>query len=288
MKKSLLLFLSTASLLCASSDISMTSGKKEYQNSMTKVDGATFNLNLSHKYENGKISLGYLKDDVTRRHSISNVDLEDLDVKKYNGLYQHSITKAVNIKVSYIGIVDNLAPTNDGKIYGIGAGYKFGKGFGAKLDYYRSDYEPFNVNQYDAELYKGFKSESLKARVAIGTKMIRIDGDTYNPNDSVPKQYDFYKKSYNPVFVKLGLNYQGYVAGVGAFFGKRMFTVMDDGAKVQHHAMEQDKTYMASLGKKFKNFDIVAKYSYQNGNELPEKRDNVDTKVVSLNLKYKF
>ncbi|MEA3383861.1 MAG: hypothetical protein U9Q20_04175 [Campylobacterota bacterium] len=288
MKKLTLSLLCGISLLYSNSDISIVTGKKDYSNSKTKVDGDTLYVNLSHKYENGKISLGYLKDDVKRTHSILNTDLEDLEVEKYNGLYQHSITKAVDLKVSYIKIVDNLAPTDDGKVYGLGAGYKLVKGFGAKIDYFRSDYESFNVSQYDLSLYKGFKVDALKGKFTVGTKMIKIDGDTYNPNDPVVKQYDFYKKKYNPLFVKLGLNYQGYVAGVGAFFGKRMFTVMDDGAKVQHHAMEQDKTYMLSLGKKFENFDIIAKYSFQNGNELPEKQKDVDTKVTSITMKYKF
>ncbi len=52
--------------------------------------------------------------------------------------------------------------------------------------------------------------------------------------------------------------------------------------------MEQDETYMISLGKKFKDFDIMTKYSYQNGKELPENTDDVDTKVISLILTYKF
>jgi len=32
--------------------------------------------------------------------------------------------------------------------------------------------------------------------------------------------------------------YHDYHMGVGAFFGKRVFAVMNDGFKVQHHAME--------------------------------------------------
>jgi len=39
---------------------------------------------------------------------------------------------------------------------------------------------------------------------------------------------------------------------------------------------------MVTLGKKFKNFDIIIKYSYQNGKELPENQSDVDTKVASL------
>ena len=78
------------------------------------------------------------------------------------------------------------------------------------------------------------------------------------------------------------------MAGVATFFGKRAFTVLKNGTKVQHQAMEQDKTYMVSVGKKFKDFDLIAKYSFQNGTELPENQDDVDTKVTSLMLKYKF
>lgn len=52
--------------------------------------------------------------------------------------------------------------------------------------------------------------------------------------------------------------------------------------------MEQDKTYMLSLRKKFKDFDVVAKYSFQNGKELPENRDDVDSKIIALSLTYKF
>jgi len=159
-------------------------------------------------------------------------------------------------------------------------------GLGMNIDYYRSDYKPFDVNQYNLSVYKGFKIDELKGNFTVDTMFIRIDGDTYNPN--APKQYHFYKKNYNPMFVKLGLNYQGYIGGVGAFFGKRIFTVVDGGLKVQHYAIKQDKTYMVSLGKKFKNFDITIKYSYQNGKELPENQSDVDTKVALLQLNYRF
>ena len=45
---------------------------------------------------------------------------------------------------------------------------------------------------------------------------------------------------------------------------------------------------MLNFGKKFKDFEIMAKYSYQNGKELPENRDDVDTQIISLSLSYKF
>lgn len=288
MKKILIAALVGTSLLYGNSEVSITSGKKDYKNSKTSVDGKILNLNLSHKYDNGKITLGYSKDDVKRTNSVNGADLPDLHVKKYNVKYQHNITPKLDLKASYIKISDNLAPTDQGKIYGIGAGYKLQKGLGVNVDYYRSDYNPFNVNQYDLSIYKAFKSGDLKGKVTLGNKMIKISGDTYNPNAPLAQQYNFYDKSYNTQFVKLGLNYQGYVAGAGVFFGKNLFTVLDGGAKVQHHAREIEKAYMLSLGKKFKNFDIIAKYSLKKSNELPEKRDDVDVEVIALSLSYKF
>jgi hypothetical protein len=45
---------------------------------------------------------------------------------------------------------------------------------------------------------------------------------------------------------------------------------------------------MLTLGKKFQNFDIMANYTYQNGDELPENKKDVDQKITSLILKYRF
>jgi len=277
MKKQLLVLLCGASLLYGGSEVSLTAGKKDYINSAKKIDGNTLNFSVAHKYEDGKISLGYLKDDV---NLITNPK-GDLEVKKYNAKYNHQLGEKLNLKASYIKILDNQAPTDQGKVYGLGATYKFQKGFGTKFDIYKSDYETFDVNQYDLSFFKGFKVGETKGKVTLIGKSIKIDGNKYG-------SYTFKDKDYFTTGVKLGLNYHGYVAGMGAFFGERIFTILDDGTKVQHHAIEQDKTYVLSLGKKFKNFDIIAKYSFQNGNELPEGRNDVDTKVTVLQVNYKF
>lgn len=288
LRKYIFTALCTASLLYGNSEISITSGEKDYSNSMTSVDGTTLNLNISQEYENGKISLGYLKDDVERMHDIKKTDLPDLHIKKYNAKYRHFINEKLDLKASYIKIIDNLAPTDQGKVYGVGAGYKLHKSVGVNVDYYRSNYKPFDVKQYDLSLYKSFNADDLKGKITIGTKIIKIDGDTYNPDAPTAQQYNFYDKNYNTQFVKLGLNYHGYIAGAGVFFGKNLFTVLDDGTKVQHHAREIERAYMLSLGKKFKNFDIVAKYSLKKSNELAENRGDVDVKVMALTLTYKF
>lgn len=163
----------------------------------------------------------------------------------------------------------------------MGLKYNYIKGFGGSVDIYRSDYKDFNVNQYDLSIYKGYKIWDVKSKVTVIVKKINIDGEKYG-------NYTFKEKDYLTTGIKLNTSYHGYVGGIGAFFDKRAFAVLKDGTKVQHHAMAQDKTYMASFGKKFQNFDLIVLYSFQNGKELPEKQENVDTKVTSLMLKYKF
>lgn len=268
-------------LYAADSSISYEYGVKDYQNSMTKVDGKVQSINISHKLSNHTMSLGYQGDNVDREHSVTKAQLPSLDVEKYNAKYIYKMNDALNFKASYIKIVDNLAPTDQGKVYGLGGSYNITKGLNAALDIYRSDYKNFDVNQYDLSISKGFKIDNLKLKATAIAKKIDIDGERYGA-------YTFKDKDYFTTGLKLGANYNGYVGGIGAFFGKRVFTVLDGGAKVQHHAMEQDKTYMVSFGRKFKEFDIIAKYSFQNGKELPENRDDVDTKVMALSLTYKF
>lgn len=282
MKKSILSFLFVSGLLYANnSSISYEYGFKDYKNSMTKKDGNVKTVGISHKVSNHKIDLSYQGDNVIREHSISKANLKSLDVEKYSIKYNYKINDSFALKTSYIKIIDNLAPTDQGKVYGLGGTYQFSKGLSSSLNVYMSDYNDFDVKQYDFAISKSFKIKDIKLKATALAKKIDIDGKTYG-------NYLFKDKDYFTTGIKFAANYQSYVAGVGAFFGKRIFTVLDDGTKVQHHAMQQDKTYMLSFGKKFKNFDIIAKYSFQNGKELPENRDDVDTKVMAVALTYKF
>ena len=281
MKKFLLSTVALSGLLYANSSISYEYGIKDYKDSASKIDGKVETLNFSHQIANNKFILGYQGDNVNRTINPITGSNRDLDVEKYNVKYIYKINKDLNLNLSYLKIVDNLSPTDQGKIYGLGGNYKLSNGLSLGLGFYKSDYKTFDVNEYDFSITKGFKIDSLKLKTTLIAKRIDINGEKYGG-------YSFEDKDYFTTGLKVGANYNGFVAGVGAFFGKRVFTVLDSGSKVQHHAMEQDKTYMASLGKKFKNFDIMTKYSYQNGKELPENKDNVDTKVTSISFIYKF
>lgn len=276
---STILFTSLA--FAAGTNVSYEYGIKDYKNSASKVDGKVQTLTLLQKIENHSIFISYQGDNVNRTHYKTKVDLPDLDVEKYSAKYINQINELFALKASYIKIIDNLAPSDQGKVYGFGGNYTINKGLNTAINLYKSDYKTFNVNQYDLSVSKRYKLDKLKLKATVLMKKIEIDGTQY-------ASYTFKDKDYLSTALQFGANYNGYVAGLGTFFGKRIFTVMNDGMKVQHHAMEQDKTYMLSFGKKFKDFDLIAKYSYQNGKELPENKSDVDTKVSSITLTYKF
>jgi len=266
------------SVLCANTQISYQYGQKNYEKSKFKTDGVEQAFALSYKYQSGQISGSFSKDKVNlNAHPVSS----KLEVDKSNLNVRHNFNENLSGKISYIVIQDNLSPTDDGKIYGIGGIYSINKGFGVVLDSYKSDYNSFDVTQYDVGIFNGFKISEIQAKVTFGAKFMNIIGDKY-------ANYVFKDKEYQTNFIAVNGTYQGFFGGVGAMFGKRIFVVLDDGNKVQHHAMEQDKTYMFSFGKSFTNFDLAMQYNYQNGKELPENRDDVNTKVTSLMLKYKF
>lgn len=82
LKKIILGFLVLSGFLYAQdSTISYEYGVKDYNNSMTKVDGRVQNLSVSHKISNHQIYLGYQGDNVNRKHSITNAILPSLDVE---------------------------------------------------------------------------------------------------------------------------------------------------------------------------------------------------------------
>lgn len=93
----------------------------------------------------------------------------------------------------------------------------------------KANLSSLDVNQYNFTFSKGFKIDNLKLKATLIAKNIDIDGSKYGG-------YTFKDNDYFTTGLKLGTNYNSYIAGVSAFFGKRAFTVLDDGLKVQYHA----------------------------------------------------
>jgi hypothetical protein len=269
------------SCLLANSEISTSYIYKDYDNSKTKTEGKTQNYRFLHNFKNHQIVINY-EDSLTKRENeISKVKITSLEVEKLSIKYLYHINNNLSLKSSFINIKDNLAPTDNGKVYGFGFIKNINKTNQIKVDTYLSDYDNFNVNQYDLTFIKKFKYEDINFMGQIGTKYIDINGNKYG-------NYILKDKYYLNYFFNFNANYNNFILGLGFMKGDRLFSIQEEGLKVEHHALKQNKTYMITLGKKFKNIDILSKYIYSNSNELPENRDNVKSKFVSLSLKYKF
>jgi hypothetical protein len=96
------------------------------------------------------------------------------------------------------------------------------------------------------------------------------------------------KENYFSPGVKLHAQYKGYHFGVGALLGKRIFSVMNNGFKVQHHAMEFKETYMCGIGKHFEWGSVHLKYVYQKASEIPIYNNNVKIQNIILQAGYRF
>jgi hypothetical protein len=278
------IFLTSAflsSCLLANSEISTNYTYKDYDNSKTKTQGKTLDYRFLHNFENSQITVNY-EDSLTKRENeITKAKLTSLEVEKLSMKYLYNISDDLSFKTSFINIEDNLAPTDNGKIYGLGLIKSIDNSNEIKVDTYLSDYDDFNVNQYDLTFVKKFKFNDINFMGQTGVKYIDINGSEYG-------NYTLKDNYYTSYFLNLNANYNGFIFGLGFMNGDRLFAVQEDGLKVEHHALEQSKTYMVSLGKKFKDIDIISRYIYSNSNELPENRNDVKSQFVSLGLNYKF
>jgi len=281
MKKSIIGLVIINSFLFSNSNLLYEYGIKTYNNSATKKDGISQNINFMYNINKHYIDISYLNDRVNREHFISKLELPKLNVDKYSFKYKYKFNDKISFKTNYIKIIDNLAPSDQGKIYGIGMKYSFTNSLFSSMAIYKSDYKQFDVDQYDIGISKGFKISDVNFKLTAITKIIKIDGNQYG-------NYSFKDNDYLTTNLRLGAKYNNYNLGLGAFFGERVFTILDDGTKVQHHAMEQDKTYMISFSRRFKKINLFTKYSFQNGKELQASKDDVDTKNISFGMKYKF
>ena len=122
----------------------------------------------------------------------------------------------------------------------------------------------------------------IKIKLTSITKYIKLDEE--NVNSFTKNAEDDYLTS----GLKLHLHYEGYHFGSAVYFGKRVFAIMDDGFKIQHHAMEFDRTYAFGIGKTISDVVIRFQYVYQRATELPINNKGVDIKNLRLIVNYKF
>lgn len=281
MKKILVTTALLSSYLLANSEISTYYTYKDYDNSKTKTEGKTLDYRFLHNFQNSELTINY-EDSLTKRENeLTKIKMTSLEIEKLSMKYLYHVSNDLSIKTSFINIEDNLAPTDNGKVYGFGFNKNIDNSNQIKLDTYLSDYEDFNVNQYDFTFIKKFRFENINFQAQTGIKYIDINGEKY-------QNYILEDNYYMSYFLNLNANYNGFILGLGVINGDRLFSVQEDGFKVEHHALEQNKTYLISLGKKFQNIDVITKYIYSNSKELPENRDDVSSNFFTLGLNYKF
>jgi len=280
MIKTTSIVLLTSTLIYANS-IQFNTGTKNFVNSASKTNGKFQEISASVPLKGSKLTIGYSNTNITREHFQTKVSLDTLKVRKASVKLDTKINNKLKFKTSYIKILDNLAPTDQGKVYGLGTKYNLSKASAMSLDHYLSDYQDFNVNQTDISISKGYKFDKLKANVKLAAKYIHIDGTNYN-------SHTFQDKNYFTQELQTTFKYKNYITKAGVLFNKRVFTVLNDGTAVQHHALEQDGGHYLALIGKFKNWNLMLKYRYENGKELDAQRDDVSQKTLALTANYRF
>lgn len=253
-----------------------------FENSKQKNSAKVYSILVNSKIKNHRIEI---------QNSYSDVDTiqpplkEDLEINKTFLRYSYDFSKENSINLSYMHIVDNIAPTDGGNIYGIGYIY-YKNNFKLSLNRYRSEYDDFTVDQTDINLQYHTKIDKIKADINLIGKYISINDYSdkiFNKNAKTTPDDTYFTTG-----VKLHASYSGYHIGLGGFFGNRLFAVMGNGLNVQHHAMRFNKTYFTTIGKKIDKYNLIFKYTYQEAEELPQNNSGVEMDSFSLNINYKF
>ncbi len=208
---------------------------------------------------------------------------EDLKTEKLFLRYMYSFDDTFLMNFNYIKIVDdNIAITDNGTAYGAGISYLPSKKAVLNLTQYYTDYDDFNVYQSDLRLTYKTKIEGMKLKVSSVTKYINIDEERSNTFTRNAQD------NYLTTGLLLHMYHHAWHMGAGAYFGKRVFAIMNDGFKIQHHAMEFDRTYAIGVGRKVSDFMIHFQYIYQRAEELPMQNENVEVSNVRCILNYTF
>ncbi len=282
--KFILLFILSASLWATSetvhSSIITYIESKDFDNSVQKEDGKVYGIGADIHLDHSEYRFAYEHGDTNTKQPPLK---EDLITDKLFLKYSYDFQNNFAFNINYINILnDNIAITDGGQTYGAGLSYKIKKNINSNFTQYYTNYDDFNVYQSDFTLDYKMKINDVKVKLTSITKYINLDeknlnGFTKNAEDD-----------YLTTGVKLHLHYEGYHFGAAAYFGKRVFAVMDDGFKIQHHAMEFDRTYAVGIGKNISDFVLRLQYIYSRAEELPMKNENVEISNVRVLLNYKF
>ena len=251
---------------------------KTYKNSKQKEAGKVYGIGGDIHYFANEFRFVYENGAATTKKPPL-----DKDLKNEKIFFRYRYTKdRLSFYGNYLRVLhDNIAITSGGDGYGIGVGYKIDD-IALNFTQYMVMYNDFKTYQSDIKLEYKTNFDAFKVKFTLLDKYISLDD----------KQANIFtknaKKSYNTFGIKLHTHYKSYHLGGGAFFGKRVFAIMNDGFKLQHHAMEFSKTYAIGIGKTLKPFIARVQYIYQKAKELPIQNDGVVIKNMRFIFNYKF
>ena len=281
--KIILPLLLTSSVIMAEtihSSVSTYFENKSFSNSIQKNNAKVYGVGVDIHHDNSAYKFTYEHGDTKTKQPPLN---KDLKIDKIFLKYTYKIDNTFELNLNYINILnDNIAITDNGKAYGAGLTYKYNKKISANFTQFYTDYKDFNVYQSDLRVDFKTKIENIKFKLSSITKYISIDEKNIN---SFTKNA---KKEYLTTGIKFHAHYKTYHFGTGIYFGKRTFAIMDDGFKIQHHAMEFDRTYAIGVGKTISDFVFRIQYIKQRATELPALNKNVEIIVTRLIGNYKF
>jgi len=281
--KTILIPITFTSLLMANSvntDIETYYEHLEFKNSLQKNSSNIFGVGGTLKLDNSTYKLFYEKAKTdTKQPPLK----DDLKIEKLYAKYNYKINDKWGVNLNYLNVVDdNIAPTAHGQAYGIGATFNITKPLSVNFTQFYTNYDKFNVYQSDLNFNYIFKQDNFKIKLTTLTKLIHLDNKDSN---SFSKNA---KESYLTQGIKLHSHYKSYHFGMGAYFGKRAFAIMQNGFKIQHHAMEFDRTYAIGFGKTFSNFVLRTQYAYHRATELPMNNEHVTVRNLKVIATYKF
>jgi len=262
------------------SSISAYAESKEYTNSVQKKDGLVYGVGADIHIGNAEYKIAYEQGGANTTAKVP----EDLEMSKLFFKFDYKFDKHFSANVNYLGVLsDNIAETDGGYAYGGGITYRFGKKLSLNFTEYFTIYNKFDVFQSDLRIDYKTKFDQVRVKFSSVTKYIYVEDG--NLSSSFTKNAD---ENYFTTGIQAHAHYKSYHLGATAYFGKRAFAIMQDGFKIQHHAMEFDRTYAIGAGKTFGDFILRAQYIYQRAEELPMSNEDVDVSTIRFITNYKF
>ena len=268
------------------SSISTYYENKTFKNSVQKEDAVVYAIGADIHYQGSKFKAAYQQGETnTKQPPLS----DNLETKKIFLRYEYQFQRTFALNVNYIEILkDNIAETDGGKSFAGGMTYTFNRRLSLNFTEFYTDYEYFDIFQADFKVNYKTHFDKVKVKFTSVTKYITTHENEDLRESSKPVFTTNLQERYLTSGIKIHTHYNGYHLGLGAYFGKRAFAIMDDGFKIQHHAMEFDRTYAIGFGRNFYDFVIRAQYIYQRAEELPAQNENVKVNNFRFIANYKF